>query len=104
MFPGQLADYGLIGTLDTIGERIARWEEAGVDELVVGFQDALNPRRSGVREGVHLLTGECHDSSRASVPAPSNSEYWYGLSMRSSSGWSGCMPLCHASSPSSPRT
>jgi F420-dependent oxidoreductase-like protein len=43
VFPGELADYGLIGTLDTIGERIARWAAVGVDEIVVGFQDALNP-------------------------------------------------------------
>ncbi|WP_309113372.1 LLM class F420-dependent oxidoreductase [Saccharothrix sp.] len=36
-FPGDLASYGLIGTLDTIRERIARYEEAGVQELVIGF-------------------------------------------------------------------
>ncbi|MEJ2859065.1 MULTISPECIES: LLM class F420-dependent oxidoreductase [unclassified Saccharothrix] len=36
-FPGDLASYGLIGTLDTIRERIARYEEVGVQELVIGF-------------------------------------------------------------------
>jgi alkanesulfonate monooxygenase SsuD/methylene tetrahydromethanopterin reductase-like flavin-dependent oxidoreductase (luciferase family) len=43
VFPGSLGDYGLVGTLDTIRERIAVYERAGVDELIVGFQDALNP-------------------------------------------------------------
>jgi alkanesulfonate monooxygenase SsuD/methylene tetrahydromethanopterin reductase-like flavin-dependent oxidoreductase (luciferase family) len=43
VFPGTLADYGLVGTLDTIGKRLAVYEEAGVDELIVGFADALNP-------------------------------------------------------------
>ncbi|MCW2547973.1 MAG: luciferase-like protein [Mycobacterium sp.] len=42
VFPGSLADYGLVGTLDTIGERLAVYEKAGVDELIVGFQDALS--------------------------------------------------------------
>ncbi|MFI9817339.1 LLM class F420-dependent oxidoreductase [Saccharothrix variisporea] len=36
-FPGDLASYGLIGTLDTIRERIARYAEVGVQELVIGF-------------------------------------------------------------------
>ena len=43
VFPGQLADYGLVGTLDTIGRRLDVYERAGVDELIVGFADALNP-------------------------------------------------------------
>jgi F420-dependent oxidoreductase-like protein len=43
VFPGNLADYGLIGTVDTIRDRIAVFEQAGVDELVVGFNDSLNP-------------------------------------------------------------
>jgi F420-dependent oxidoreductase-like protein len=42
VFPGSLGDYGLVGTLDTIRERIAGYEQAGVDELIVGFQDALD--------------------------------------------------------------
>jgi F420-dependent oxidoreductase-like protein len=42
VFPGQLADYGLVGTLDTIRDRLADYEKAGVDELIVGFQDALS--------------------------------------------------------------
>jgi F420-dependent oxidoreductase-like protein len=43
VFPGALADYGLVGTLDTIGERLAGYEKAGVDELIVAFHDALEP-------------------------------------------------------------
>ncbi|MFE3188221.1 LLM class F420-dependent oxidoreductase [Nocardia sp. NPDC059240] len=43
VFPGALADYGLIGTLDTIRERIAAYEDAGVDELLIGFHNALDP-------------------------------------------------------------
>ena len=42
VFPGDLGSYGLVGTIDTIRERLAVYERAGVDELVVGFQDALN--------------------------------------------------------------
>ena len=37
LFPGDVRDYGLIGTPDTIGARLARYEEAGVQELAVNF-------------------------------------------------------------------
>jgi F420-dependent oxidoreductase-like protein len=43
VFPGDLGEYGLIGTMDTIRKRLAAFEAAGVDELVVGFHDALDP-------------------------------------------------------------
>ncbi|WP_405496499.1 LLM class F420-dependent oxidoreductase [Nocardia sp. NBC_00511] len=43
VFPGELADYGLIGTLDTVRDRIAAYEHAGVDELVISFHDSLDP-------------------------------------------------------------
>jgi F420-dependent oxidoreductase-like protein len=42
VFPGDLGSYGLVGTIDTIRERLAVYESAGVDELIVGFQDALS--------------------------------------------------------------
>ncbi|MEV4600719.1 TIGR03560 family F420-dependent LLM class oxidoreductase [Amycolatopsis sp. NPDC049253] len=42
VFPGELADYGLVGTLDTIRKRLEVYREAGVDELIVGFQNALD--------------------------------------------------------------
>jgi alkanesulfonate monooxygenase SsuD/methylene tetrahydromethanopterin reductase-like flavin-dependent oxidoreductase (luciferase family) len=42
VFPGDLGSYGLVGTIDTIRERLAVYERTGVDELIVGFQDALN--------------------------------------------------------------
>jgi F420-dependent oxidoreductase-like protein len=42
VFPGNVAEYGLIGTPDTIRKRIAIYESIGVDELVIGFNDSLN--------------------------------------------------------------
>jgi F420-dependent oxidoreductase-like protein len=42
VFPGSVADYGLIGTPDTIRKRIAVYESIGVDELIVGFKDSLD--------------------------------------------------------------
>ena len=42
VFPGKVADYGLIGTPETIRKRIAVYETAGVDELVVAFKDSLD--------------------------------------------------------------
>ena len=41
-FPGDLASYGLIGTKSTIRERIAAYVDAGVHELVVGFEHGLD--------------------------------------------------------------
>jgi len=38
-FPGDLASYGLIGTVDTVRQRIAAFEAAGVQELIVSFHD-----------------------------------------------------------------
>jgi alkanesulfonate monooxygenase SsuD/methylene tetrahydromethanopterin reductase-like flavin-dependent oxidoreductase (luciferase family) len=38
-FPGDLGSYGLIGTVDTVKARITSFEDAGVQELVIGFQD-----------------------------------------------------------------
>jgi len=36
-YPGNLASYGLIGTPETIHKRIAAYEAAGVQELIIGF-------------------------------------------------------------------
>jgi len=38
-YPGDLAEYGLIGTVETIRDRIAAYEAAGVQELAVSFED-----------------------------------------------------------------
>ncbi|MEU8614545.1 LLM class F420-dependent oxidoreductase [Actinoplanes sp. NPDC048791] len=38
-YPGDLGGYGLVGTVDTVRERIAAYEAAGVQELIVGFDD-----------------------------------------------------------------
>jgi alkanesulfonate monooxygenase SsuD/methylene tetrahydromethanopterin reductase-like flavin-dependent oxidoreductase (luciferase family) len=37
LFPSDVRDYGLIGTPDTIRARLARYEEAGVQELAINF-------------------------------------------------------------------
>jgi F420-dependent oxidoreductase-like protein len=41
VFPGELAEYGLVGTARTIRERIAAYEEIGVDEFIISFPDVL---------------------------------------------------------------
>jgi F420-dependent oxidoreductase-like protein len=38
-YPGDLGSYGLIGTVGTVKQRIAAFEAAGVQELIVNFQD-----------------------------------------------------------------
>lgn len=43
LFLGDPASYGLIGTIETIRERLAAYEAAGVQELLVTFHDHLNP-------------------------------------------------------------
>lgn len=37
LWDGDVREYGLIGSPDTIRERIARYADAGVDELIIGF-------------------------------------------------------------------
>lgn len=41
-YPGDLGAYGLIGTIDTVKQRIAAFEAAGVQELVVNFHDSTS--------------------------------------------------------------
>jgi len=36
-YPGDVASYGLIGTVETVEKRLAAFEAAGVQELIVGF-------------------------------------------------------------------
>jgi F420-dependent oxidoreductase-like protein len=38
-YPGDLGSYGLIGTIGTVRDRIAAYEAAGVQELIIGFED-----------------------------------------------------------------
>jgi F420-dependent oxidoreductase-like protein len=42
VFPGDIGSYGLIGTLETIRQRIAAYEAAGVQELVISLSDATH--------------------------------------------------------------
>ena len=44
VFPGDISTYGLIGTSETIRERLAAYEAAGVQELVIHFLDASHLR------------------------------------------------------------
>ncbi|MFB7718803.1 LLM class F420-dependent oxidoreductase [Nocardia sp. NPDC056100] len=55
VFPGELADYGLIGNLDTVRERIDAYRAAGVDELLISFHDSLDPGaiRDFAKEFIH---------------------------------------------------
>jgi hypothetical protein len=46
-YPGDLGSYGLIGTVDTVKKRIDAFEAAGVQELVVNFQDPTSVGRHG---------------------------------------------------------
>lgn len=44
VFPGDVGAYGLVGTIDTIRERIAAYEAAGVQEIAITFGQAVqNP-------------------------------------------------------------
>src|SRR5260370_23351306 len=42
VFPGDIGSYGLIGTLETIPQRLAAYEAAGVQELVIHFSYFLD--------------------------------------------------------------
>jgi len=41
VYPGDISTYGLIGTVDTVRERIAAYEAVGVDEFVLSFPDTV---------------------------------------------------------------
>ncbi|MGN9908247.1 LLM class F420-dependent oxidoreductase [Phytohabitans sp. LJ34] len=41
-YPGDVGSYGLVGTFETVRERIAVYADAGVQELIVGFSDPTN--------------------------------------------------------------
>jgi F420-dependent oxidoreductase-like protein len=43
LFPGDYRSYCLVGTPETIRERLAAYEAAGVQELIVGFADDTDP-------------------------------------------------------------
>jgi len=42
VFPGDVGSYGLIGTLETIRQRLAAYEAAGAQELVISLPDATH--------------------------------------------------------------
>ncbi|MEN4479772.1 TIGR03560 family F420-dependent LLM class oxidoreductase [Mycolicibacterium cosmeticum] len=43
IYPGDVSSYGLVGTFDTIRDRISAYHQAGVQELVLHFADPTNP-------------------------------------------------------------
>jgi alkanesulfonate monooxygenase SsuD/methylene tetrahydromethanopterin reductase-like flavin-dependent oxidoreductase (luciferase family) len=47
-FPGDVLSYGLIGSPQTVRQRIAAYEKAGIQELVIGFFDVLH-RQDAIR-------------------------------------------------------
>ena len=42
-YQGDFADYLLYGTVDTVKNRLAAYEDAGVQQLIVGFHEATDP-------------------------------------------------------------
>lgn len=42
IFPWDVASYGLVGTPDTVARRVAAFEAAGVQDLVIGFLDPFD--------------------------------------------------------------
>jgi len=41
VFPGELAEYGLVGTAETVRQRIAAYEAVGVDEFIISFPNVM---------------------------------------------------------------
>ncbi|WP_410586368.1 LLM class F420-dependent oxidoreductase [Amycolatopsis sp. lyj-23] len=56
VFPGDVGAYGLVGTVDTVRKRIAAFQEAGVQELIVYFQDPTSVRQA--EDFARLFAGE----------------------------------------------
>jgi F420-dependent oxidoreductase-like protein len=57
LFPGDVRDYGLIGTVQTVRERLARYEAAGVQELAINFI-AADPGELMRRYASEFVTAE----------------------------------------------
>jgi alkanesulfonate monooxygenase SsuD/methylene tetrahydromethanopterin reductase-like flavin-dependent oxidoreductase (luciferase family) len=57
--PGDLGSYGLIGTADTVKKRIAAFEAAGVQELVVNFQDPTSVEQVVQFADLFIQPGNC---------------------------------------------
>lgn len=55
VYPGDVASYGLIGTVETVRERLAAYADAGAQELVITFHDQLNP--AGLRRFAEEFMG-----------------------------------------------
>ena len=65
-FPGDVLSYGLIGSPATIRQRLAAYEAAGVQELVIGFFDSpqLDTMRRFAREFIQSPMSEKEEDNR----------------------------------------
>lgn len=54
-YPGDAASYALIGTVDTVRQRLAAYEDAGVQELAISFEDPTSEQQ--VREFADTFRG-----------------------------------------------
>lgn len=45
VFPDDIGSYGLVGSVDTVKKRVAAFEEAGVQELILYFEDPTSVRQ-----------------------------------------------------------
>jgi F420-dependent oxidoreductase-like protein len=58
-YPGDLGSYGLIGTVGTVRQRLAAFEAAGVQELIVGFQDPTSLDQVAQFADLFVSLGSC---------------------------------------------
>ena len=60
-FPGDIGSYGLVGTVNTIKERLAAYMDAGVQELALGFEDPTSVDQ--IRQFAELFLARPSDRS-----------------------------------------
>jgi alkanesulfonate monooxygenase SsuD/methylene tetrahydromethanopterin reductase-like flavin-dependent oxidoreductase (luciferase family) len=86
-YPGDVADYGLIGTVQTVEKRIAAFEAAGVQELIVNFADPTGVEQ--VQQFAELFLPAPGTPSRVGVasahPRQSQSDWQTAPTMSASS-------------------
>jgi alkanesulfonate monooxygenase SsuD/methylene tetrahydromethanopterin reductase-like flavin-dependent oxidoreductase (luciferase family) len=71
-WPGDLGAYGLVGTPETVAQRIGAYEAAGVQELVLGFADPTSVDQ--LRQFAKLFVGVPSASSRTHAAQVSGAE------------------------------
>jgi hypothetical protein len=58
IYPGDVASYGLIGSVKSVTERITAFEAAGVQELILQFADL--PSAEQITHFAQTLSGSRH--------------------------------------------